>query len=223
MTDLHAEINKDFFRQNLRRYTWQAYQQLPAVPHPSILDLGCGSGVPTLELALLSKGIVTAVDTDKAALSVLRTKARALGLAARIKILQRDFTRLRGLREHFDIVWSEGAAAVIGFARALTDWRRFLKPGGFLVLHDDFQDHTHKLDAIPKAAYRLLDHFRIGPDIWFRDYFKPLKEHLDTLQEKYANRPDYLAALEKEEAEFRAFQEDPNRCASVFYLMQRNA
>jgi len=27
----------------------------------------------------------------------------------------------------FDLIWSEGAAYIMGFERALTDWRRFLK------------------------------------------------------------------------------------------------
>ncbi|MBU7032610.1 MAG: class I SAM-dependent methyltransferase, partial [Theionarchaea archaeon] len=41
---------------------------LPALDNPHILDIGCGTGEPTLELARLSEGIITAVDINQRAL-----------------------------------------------------------------------------------------------------------------------------------------------------------
>ena len=38
---------------------------LPIIDKPRILDIGCGYGVPTLELARLSDGEITAIDTDQ--------------------------------------------------------------------------------------------------------------------------------------------------------------
>jgi len=42
-----------------------------------ILDIGCGSGVPTLELARLRHGQITGVDIDHACLEELARKAEA--------------------------------------------------------------------------------------------------------------------------------------------------
>ncbi|MCC7551348.1 MAG: class I SAM-dependent methyltransferase [Methanobacterium sp.] len=47
-------INKDAFRQPLIEYTIKAFNQLPPINHPKILDIGCGTGVPTLELTIMS-------------------------------------------------------------------------------------------------------------------------------------------------------------------------
>ena len=47
------------------KYTRKAYRMLPPLDRPSILDMGCGPGVPTLELARLSGGIVTGLDTHQ--------------------------------------------------------------------------------------------------------------------------------------------------------------
>jgi methylase of polypeptide subunit release factors len=47
-------INKDVFRQPLIEYTIKAFNQLPPINQPNILDIGCGTGVPTLELTIMS-------------------------------------------------------------------------------------------------------------------------------------------------------------------------
>ncbi|HJX03327.1 MAG TPA: class I SAM-dependent methyltransferase, partial [Dehalococcoidia bacterium] len=64
-------IRRDGFRKRLLKYTRKAFQLLPQLDHPRILDIGCGSGVPTLELARLSNGEIVAVDNDAGALQIL--------------------------------------------------------------------------------------------------------------------------------------------------------
>ena len=49
--DLYSEIDRDRFREPLLKYTRKAFQLLPKLDKPRILDVGCGSGVPTIELA----------------------------------------------------------------------------------------------------------------------------------------------------------------------------
>ena len=36
----------------------------------------------------------------------------------------------------FDLIWSEGAIYIQGFAAGLTAWRRFLKPGGWIAVSE---------------------------------------------------------------------------------------
>ena len=59
-------------------YTRKAYKQLEDIPsQPRILDVGCGPGMQTLELARLSSGHVTGLDTHQPHLDVLEKAAKA--------------------------------------------------------------------------------------------------------------------------------------------------
>ena len=71
-----SEINKEKYRKRLTSYTKKAYNLVPKIDNPLILDIGCGSGVPTIELAILSKGKIIAVDIDRSALNILKDKIK---------------------------------------------------------------------------------------------------------------------------------------------------
>ena len=77
---LLSEIDVDSFRQKFIMYTRKAFQMLPALETPRILDIGCGSGLPTLELAKLSNGEVIGIDIDQAQLDKLNRKIEEEGL-----------------------------------------------------------------------------------------------------------------------------------------------
>jgi len=56
--------------------TRRAFSLLPPLPpNPKILDVGCGPGMQTLELARLAGGTVTAVDNHAPYLEELRRRA----------------------------------------------------------------------------------------------------------------------------------------------------
>lgn len=38
-------------------------------------------------------------------------------------------------------------------------WRRFIKPTGFLEVHDDIGDIPKKLKLIPDCGYKLIEYF----------------------------------------------------------------
>ncbi len=62
----------------LTRKAWSFLSDLP--PEPTILDIGCGCGMQTLELARLSRGKVVALDNYQPLLDRLQEQAKQLGL-----------------------------------------------------------------------------------------------------------------------------------------------
>ena len=107
--DVTSDINRDYFRSKLLQYTRKAFKMLPELQKPRILDIGCGTGVVTLELARLSNGRVVGIDTDQAALDKLNVKIEQARLLDRIKTLNCSMRDMRFRDGSFDIIWSEGA------------------------------------------------------------------------------------------------------------------
>ena len=70
------------------RKAWRMMAGVPAVPE--ILDIGCGPGMQTLELARLSKGRITALDNHQPFLDKLEREADRLGLSGHIKTLNKS-------------------------------------------------------------------------------------------------------------------------------------
>ncbi|MBN1524295.1 MAG: class I SAM-dependent methyltransferase [Spirochaetales bacterium] len=219
--DIIKEIDKNSIRKNLRGFTWQAFNLLPQMTQPEILDLGCGTGVPTIELAILSKGHVTAVDSNRKALAVLRENSRALNLTKQITIKKGNIKKPGVKKNHFDIVWSEGAVNAIGFEKALSSWRPLLKQEGFLVIHDEKKGYETKVSAAEGLGYEILHRFFVSVDAWFTRYIKPLSERAEVLREEYHYRKDLLAVIDRETYEVKLFRDDPNAVASIFYLMKK--
>ncbi len=214
-------VERDRIRENLNQYTRRAYQLLPGTDKPNILDIGCGSGVPTLELARLSNGSILAIDIDRELIEILREKIDAAGLAHRIRAEARSILDLDYPDQSFDIVWAEGSVYVIGFRKGLSEWRRFIKPKGFLVVHDELKEMIGKLRAIPECGYDLLDRFELSADIWREEYYGPLEEHIRALRKKYGGDPEMQKLIEKEEREIDWAKRNPERCASVFFVMRK--
>ena len=132
------KIHEDLPRQGVGRdrYTRRAYEMLPALDEPRILDIGCGSGAPTLELARISGGQVIGVDVHRPYLDDLVRRAEEAGLADRVTAVEGSMLSLDYPDESFDLVWAEGSIFIVGFDQGLEDWRRLIRPGGFLVVHD---------------------------------------------------------------------------------------
>ena len=59
------QIQKDELRKPLLKYTRKAFRMFPNMYRLQILDVGCSSGVPTLELTKLSKGEIIGINIDQ--------------------------------------------------------------------------------------------------------------------------------------------------------------
>jgi len=215
------EIDRDPFRERLNKHTRKAFQMLPELDQPHILDIGCGSGVPTMELARLSNGQIIGLDIDQSLLDELARKIEEAGLSGRVETLKRSMFELDFPDESFDIIWAEGSISRIGFESGLKEWRRFLKPNGFLVVHDEITNITKKLEQIASGGYDLLGHFTLPEDIWWTEYYGPLEKRMNEMRTKHADEPQALLKLDKEQREIDLFKANPRRYGSVFFVMQK--
>jgi ubiquinone/menaquinone biosynthesis C-methylase UbiE len=108
--------------------TRQAFSLLTNLPpQPKILDIGCGSGMQTIELAKLTNGQITAVDTHQPYLDELQRRALAEGVSDNINPLNQSMFSLDFAPHSFDIVWSEGAIYIMGFETGLKSWQTLPK------------------------------------------------------------------------------------------------
>jgi ubiquinone/menaquinone biosynthesis C-methylase UbiE len=219
--DVKSDIKRDYFRAKLLQYTRKAFKTLPELENARILDVGCGSGVVTLELARLSGGHVVGIDIDQSALAELNQKIVQAGLVDRVRATHGSMKDMQFRDESIDLIWSEGAIFVMGFEEALGDWRRFLRPGGFLVLHARMENVEKRVELIPTLGYELIDKFVVPKQAWWDEYYGPLEKLIEGLRHKYRNDPKAQTFLDKEQSEVNEFKSKTEFHGSVFYIMQK--
>jgi SAM-dependent methyltransferase len=102
-----------------------------------LLDVGCGPGTITADLAaLVSPGRVTAVDTTDAALEPARAEARARRQGT-IDFAVADVHALGFPDGSFDVVHAHQVLQHVGDpVHALSEMRRVCKPGGTVAVRD---------------------------------------------------------------------------------------
>jgi ubiquinone/menaquinone biosynthesis C-methylase UbiE len=212
---------KERIRQRLLKYTRRAFRMLPEMDRPRILDIGCGSGIPTLELARLSNGKIIGLDIDQDLLAELVRRAEKAGLSSRVKAVKASLVDMKFPAESFDVIWSEGSIWVVGFKRGLEEWKRILTPGGFLAVHDEQGDIPKKLKQISACGYELVGWFTVDKDAWREEYYAPLKTLIEKTASRRFTRPKVLEVLRVAQREIEWFKENPDRSSSVFFVMKK--
>ena len=87
------------------RSTRRAYLMLKDLAkNPRILDIGCGPGMQTIELAKLSKGEIDALDNYQPFLDQLELKIKNERFAGKIKPVKGDMLHLPYDSNTFDLV-----------------------------------------------------------------------------------------------------------------------
>ena len=238
-----SQIHKDLLREGLCKYTRQAFHMLPEMDKPAILDVGCGSGVPTMELAGLGNGEIVALDVSRSLLDMLSTKIEKAGLSERVKIVCCSMLDMDFPDERFDIIWAEGSTFIVGFERALKDWRRFLKPNRFLVAHEmtwSRPETPHEvyncwkgvavsgiravqeyLEQIAACGYDVVGYFTLPEDAWWVEYYGPLDRLIQKLRRKHINSPKALELLDREQQQIALAKKYHQWYSSAFFVMQK--
>lgn len=185
---------------------------------PAIIDLGCGVGGQTLQLAELTSGSIVAIDSHAPSIERLQAAIAERGLLQRVSVIIGDMARLEQPPESFDLVWSEGALYSIGLRNALHVCHGLLRPGGYLAFTDavwrkenpPFEIRTgFDLDyptmgwldddvaAIQDCGFELVGHFTLPDEAWWDDFYTPMENRIAELRGKYAHDVQALAILDQ--------------------------
>ncbi|MEQ3553168.1 class I SAM-dependent methyltransferase [Pseudonocardia nematodicida] len=193
-------------------------QLVGALPDaPRIVDIGSGTGPATLPLAAATGGQVVAVDAHGPYLERLNGRAAISGLGDRVRTVVAAMDDLPLADGSADLVWSEGAAYIMGFDAALASWRRLLAPGGALVLteaewtttdpspgarafwdpgYPGMRTTAGNVEAAQRAGY-LVQAVYLLPDADWDAYYRPLAHRIAQLREEGVD-PAALAEVGRE-------------------------
>jgi len=182
----------------------------------------------TIALAKAMNADITAVDINREYLDKLDESSESASVSECIEILAQDMNELPFEPESFDLIWSEGAAYIMGFEKALDFWKKFLKPGGCVAVSElvwlradppaevaEFFGNEYPamtnvetiLITIKRCGYELLGHFTLPDSAWWDFYYTPLEAKLPALNEKYSDDNEALSIINmaKREIEIRRF------------------
>lgn len=222
-----------------------AFSMLGPLPErPLVLDIGCGTGAQTMELARLTNGHIVGLDVFDWALDALSRKVVDAALVGRVHVTQQSMTEMDFRDGTFDLVWAEGALYIMGFEKALAVCRRLLKPGGFLAatevcwLRDDPPEELRRFwqvqypdirtvednaQTVADSGYDLLGHFTLPCRAWWDDYYTPMKKRLKDLRLKYADSPDALAMFDECDVEMTMHCKYSKWYGYEFFVCRRSA
>jgi ubiquinone/menaquinone biosynthesis C-methylase UbiE len=138
-----------------RQFAWRDWQTVlskcPLVPGQRVLDLGCGPGDMSAELAARG-ALVTGVDADAELLAAARRRFPTG------RFENQDLTNLQLPENSFDGLWSSFAAAYFtDFENVLPSWRKFLTSDVWMcvVEIDDLLGH----EPLSEEMQKLIDAF----------------------------------------------------------------
>ncbi len=238
------DIHKDLPRQGpgSDASTRRAFEMIPDLPlSPRILDIGCGPGMQTLELARISGGHITATDIHQPFLDQLAESVRAEGLSDRIEIINASMFDLPFEDESFDLIWCEGAIFFIGVPEGLKQWKRLLKPGGFLAFTEsawirpdppkevrDFwqiypalTDIAGNLEIIRDAGYESIGHFVLPASDWWDHYYVLVEKRMPEMRAKYAGDASAQPTLDFTDLEIDIHRKYSDWYSYVFFVLRK--
>jgi len=218
--DISNELDVEKMREVFLKYTRKTFEMLPKMENPSILDIGCGSGTPKIELAKLSDGEITGIDIDQAALDRFKLKIEKEGLSSRIRILNRSLYNTAFSAESFNLIWDEGVLHLLNIKKCLMECNRVLKPNGFLVIGEGIKWINKNLEIFPEYGFNLINKFLLPEECWWKEYYLPMEKKIKKLRSKYKNYKE-LKSLKLFEKEINMVKKNPKEFDCAFYIFQK--
>ncbi|MBN1435990.1 MAG: class I SAM-dependent methyltransferase [Sedimentisphaerales bacterium] len=208
----------------------------------AILDLGCGNGCQTIQLAQRLNAKILAVDNHQPFLDELARRAKENGVADKIQPHLADSRCLDLAAGSFDLIWCEGAIFTIGFRKALELFHDLLKPSGLAAFSEmawlrpgapqkcvdfitgpcpDLADISSQLSTIAETGFGVLDHFILDESAWWENFYQPLSERAKQLRKEHDQDAQKKELLDFTDLEIEMHREFSQYYGYVFYMIER--
>jgi ubiquinone/menaquinone biosynthesis C-methylase UbiE len=205
-----CEFFKDLDRQGpgSEQDTLRALSFLSDLPqNPKILDLGCGAGGQTITAAKQLSAEIIGVDSLPGMIDSFNARVANAGLSDRVKGVIGSMCELPYKEHEFDVVLAEGSIYNIGFERGINYWKRFIKPGGYLVVSEatwftnsrpiEIENYwaanysgidtiSNKIKQLEVAGYMPVASFAEPETSWLDNYYIPLQMKFTEFLNKYS-------------------------------------
>ncbi len=250
MDDLQMQLLVDLHRSNFRQgpggeaETKQALMLtgLDKSRPLKIADIGCGTGASTIQLAKELDAEITAVDFLPEFLEELQARATEHGVADKITTLSCSMDALPFADEEFDVIWSEGAIYNMGFEAGVSAWRRFLKPGGKLIVSEitwltadrssELQSHwdaeypeidiaSAKIGILERHGYIPEGYFYLPTSCWIDNYYRPMQDGFDAFLERNGGSDQAREIIECEKAEIALYEKYRDHYSYGVYIAKK--
>lgn len=207
-----------------------------------IADIGCGTGSSTILLAKTLNAQITAVDFLPDFIDVLKANTEKAGLGNKINPLVGSMDKLPFEDEAYDVIWSEGAIYNMGFENGVNNWKRFLKPGGLLVVseitwltnHRPTEIHEHwtgeypeidtasaKISTLENSGYSPVGYFVLPEHCWQDNYYRPMQNNFKEFLAKNINNEKAKIIVDAEKKEISLYEQFKNYYSYGVYIAKK--
>jgi SAM-dependent methyltransferase len=223
--------------------TRRAFYSIPLyTPFPLILDIGCGQGMQTIELAKIAKGKIVALDNHQAFLDILMDRAKKEGLEKKIIPKKMSMFDMDFEKKSFDIIWSEGALYIMGFQNGLKCCHQLLKDNGCMAVSElvytapnppntvieyfdneypDIKNIEKNIELIEKEGFRIVSNFTMPESAWLNNYYLPMEKELPRLNKKYQGNKAALAIFEEFKKEIDFYRRFSKFYGYEFFILKK--
>ncbi len=207
-----------------------------------IADIGCGTGGQTMVLAQNTTCEIIGIELWPDYVKKLNQIIKKRNLQNRVKGVVGNMLNLPFQEEEFDLIWSEGAIYNMGFELGLNEWRKFLKPGGYIAVtentwfteerpaeiqnfwqnaYPEIDTISNKVAQMQKAGYLPIATFVVPESCWTDYYNVQHPQMQESFLKKYkGNRSaEEFIAYQRYEAEL--FYKYKDYYGYVFYIGKR--
>jgi cyclopropane fatty-acyl-phospholipid synthase-like methyltransferase len=207
---------KDACREGLLLFLHQAVAQISLPTDPLILDIGCGTGVPTLAISSRFRGTIHAVDPDPESIARLDRKIKEQNLPGRIFTRCATLESITFAEKSLDLILAEGLLNVVGFEYGISILSPWIRQGGYLVIHDENDRHEEKMTFLENAGFMLLNSLFLDSRIWWDHYYACLEQRISE-----SEHPDKRWIFAGELNEIAQYRKDPGMFRSVYYVLRK--
>jgi len=218
--DIDRALNVEELRGRSLKHTRRAYRLLPSLEQPRILDIGCGLGQQTMELARLSGREVVGIDIDHSAVSRLQQRIDQANAGDRIKAIHVSLFDNKFDDECFDIIWEQGVLHLLDESKSFAECRRLLKPNGYLVMHETILWFKCSQKKLPEFGFKLMEEHILPKHFWWTNYGAPLGDRIKAYRDVHGDASDSKKLAEYESV-VASMKRDPDRTDCGIYLVKR--